>query len=283
MTIRRRADGARAWTGPGAAGRVAAHDGKTEQFEADVCVITPIGLDHMQYLGGTLAAIAAEKAGIFVAGKPVVAAPQDDLVRSVLEMEANEARAPLEFAAEPLLGYRIALAGSHQQWNAALAVAALHRLGLPLHTDSVRHGLANLSWPGRFEQIRPGVVLDGAHNPQAAAVLADTWRDLFPNQQAALVFSAVAAKDIQGILAILSPIAARIFLCPVATPRAVPACELAACLPPAAPPHAMFGDFQAAFAAARAHGAPILIAGSLFLVGEARAFLTDGTFQPSAQ
>ena len=134
----------------------------TTAVPADICVITPIGLDHMQYLGGTLAAIAAEKAGIFVTGKPVVAAAQADVVRSVLEKEANEARAPLEFVAEPLLGYPIALAGSHQQWNAALAVTALHRLGLPLHTDSVRHGLAHLAWPGRFEQIRPGVVLDGA-------------------------------------------------------------------------------------------------------------------------
>ena len=255
----------------------------TTAVPADVCVVTPIGLDHMQYLGDTLAAIAVEKAGIFVPGKPVVCAPQDEVVKQVLEKEANETRAPLEFIDQPLLGYPIALAGTHQQWNAALAVAALHRLGLPLNTDSVRYGLANLAWPGRFEIIRPGVVLDGAHNPHAATVLAETWQARFPNKKAALVFSAVAAKDIPGILAILGPIAARIFLCPVATPRAVPAAELAASLPPDAPPHATFENFQAAFAAARVHGAPILIAGSLFLVGEARAFLTDGTFQPSAQ
>ena len=255
----------------------------TTAVPADVCVITSIGLDHMQYLGNTLQDIAAEKAGIFVAGKPVISAPQEDAVRSVLAMEANVARAPLEFIDEPLLGYPIALAGRHQQWNAALAVAALHRAGLRLNLDSVRHGLANLSWPGRFEIIRPGVVLDGAHNPQAAMVLAETWQAKFPNRRAALVFSAVAAKDTTGILAILAPIAARIFLCPVATPRAVPALELAACLPPDAPAHAAFANFQAAFAAAQAHGAPILIAGSLFLVGEARAYLTDGTFQPGTQ
>jgi len=255
----------------------------TTAVPADVCVVTPIGLDHMQYLGDTLAAIAVEKAGIFVPGKPVVCAPQDEVVRQVLEKEANEARAPLEFIDQPLLGYPIALAGAHQQWNAALAVAALHRLGLPLHTDSVRYGLANLKWPGRFELIRPGVVLDGAHNPHAATMLAATWQAKFPNQKAALVFSAVAAKDIHGILAILAPITARIFLCPVATPRAVPPEDLAACLPPDAPPHELFENFPTAFAAAQSHGAPVLIAGSLFLVGEARAFLTNGTFQPSAQ
>lgn len=255
----------------------------TTAVPADVCVVTPIGLDHMHYLGDTLAAIAVEKAGIFVPGKPVVCAPQDEVVRQVLEKEANEVRAPLEFVADPLLGYPIALAGTHQQWNAALAVAALHRLGLPLNTDSVRYGLAKLAWPGRFELIRPGVVLDGAHNPQAATALAATWQARFPNHKAALVFSAVAAKDIPGILKILAPIAARIFFCPVATPRAVPAVELAASLPPDAPPHEISADFPAAFHAAQAHAAPILIAGSLFLVGEARAFLTDGTFQPSAQ
>jgi dihydrofolate synthase/folylpolyglutamate synthase len=255
----------------------------TTAVPADVCVVTPIGLDHMQYLGDSLTIIAAEKAGIFVPGKPVISAPQEKIVRFSLEKEANEARAPLEFVEEPLLGYPIALVGSHQQWNAALAVAALHRAGLPLNTDSVRYGLANLSWPGRFEVIRPGVVLDGAHNPQAATVLAETWQTKFPNNKATLVFSAVAAKDIAGILAVLAPIATRIFLCPVANPRAVPAAELAACLPPDAPPHELFDDFQAAFSAARAHSAPVLIAGSLFLVGEARAFLTDGTFQQSAQ
>jgi dihydrofolate synthase/folylpolyglutamate synthase len=255
----------------------------TTAVPADVCVITPIGLDHMQWLGDTLEKIAAEKAGIFVPGKPVISAPQEPGARLVLEQEANETRAPLEFVEEPLSGYPITLAGEHQRWNAALAVAALHRAGLPLNADSVRYGLSKVNWPGRFEEIQPGVVLDGAHNPHAARVLADIWQARFPGEKCALVFSAVAAKDIAGILEILAPLAARIFLCPVATPRAVPPQELAARLPAAAPPHELFDDFAAAFSAAQAHGGPILIAGSLFLVGEARARLTDAVFQPCAQ
>jgi dihydrofolate synthase/folylpolyglutamate synthase len=255
----------------------------TTAVPADVCVITPIGLDHMQWLGDTLAAIAAEKAGIFVTGKPVVSAPQEPEAKFVLEKAANEARSPLEFIAEPLLGYPIALLGGHQQWNAALAVAALHRAGLPLNSDSVRYGLAKLVWPGRFEEIEPGVVLDGAHNPHAAKVLADTWKSRFPGEKASLVFSAVAAKDISGILEILAPLASRMFLCPVDTPRAVSAAELAGFLPADAPPHETFANVEAAIAAAKAHGAPVLIAGSLFLVGEARARLTRKTFQPSSQ
>jgi dihydrofolate synthase/folylpolyglutamate synthase len=255
----------------------------TTAVPADVCVVTPIGLDHMQWLGDTLEAIAAEKAGIFVTGKPAISAPQEPAARFILEKEANETRAPIEFIEEPLLGYPMALAGEHQKWNAALAVTALHRAGLRLNSDSVRHGLVHVSWPGRFEEIQPGIILDGAHNPHSAKVLADTWLSHHSGKKAALVFSAVAAKDIAGILEILAPLAAKIFLCPVDTPRAVPAEELTAFLPPDAPPHEVFASFVPAFQAAQFHGGPILIAGSLFLVGEARAFLTGGDFQASSQ
>jgi dihydrofolate synthase/folylpolyglutamate synthase len=255
----------------------------TTAVPADVCVITPIGMDHTQWLGDTLEKIAAEKAGIFVSGKPAISAPQKPTARFVLEKEANETRTPLEFVEEPLSGYPLALAGEHQRWNAALAVAALHRAGLPLNSDSVRYGLANVTWPGRFEEIQPGVVLDGAHNPHAARVLAETWRAGFPGKKCSLVFSAVAAKDIAGILEVLAPLSSRIFLCPVDTPRSVPPEELAACLPANAPPHETFAGFQSAFAAAQSHGAPILIAGSLYLVGEARSHLTGSVFQPCSQ
>lgn len=255
----------------------------TTAVQADICVITPIGLDHMQWLGDSLEEIAREKAGILVPGKHAISAPQEGAARRVLEKEANELRTPLEFVEEPLLGYPMTLAGEHQKWNAALAVAALHRAGLRLNSDSVSHGLRTVIWPGRFEMIRPNVVLDGAHNPHAAKVLVATWHERFPGKQAELVFSAVAGKDIAGILEILTPLASRILLCPVDTPRAISAVEIAACLPPGSPPHEVFDTFEKAFTAAQSHGAPILVAGSLFLVGEARAFLTSEKFQPSDQ
>ena len=255
----------------------------TTAVPADVCVITPIGLDHMQWLGDTLEEIALEKAGIFVNGKPAICAPQTPGVLKILEQEANERRSPIEFIEEPLLGYPMALAGEHQTWNAALAVAALHRAGIHLSSDSVAYGLGHVNWPGRFEIIRPGVVLDGAHNPQAAEVLAATWRRSFPGKQTTLVFSAVAGKDVGGILATLAPLASRIFLCPVDTPRALSADELAGRLPADAPPHETFESFGKAFPAAISLGDPVLVAGSLFLVGEARALLTAGKFQPSSQ
>jgi dihydrofolate synthase/folylpolyglutamate synthase len=255
----------------------------TTAVPADVCVITPIGMDHMQWLGDTIEQIATEKAGIFLFGKPAISSPQDPAARAALEKAANETRAPLEFIEEPLGGYHIALAGDHQRWNAALAVAALHRAKLPLNADIVRHGLTHLKWPGRFEEIQPDVILDGAHNPHAAEILAKTWRERFGNRQAALVFSAVAAKDIAGILRHLAPLAAEIFICPVNTSRALPAAEIASALPATAPPHHCFDSFPAACAAAQASGLPVMVAGSLFLVGEARAHFTQDTFQPSSQ
>jgi dihydrofolate synthase/folylpolyglutamate synthase len=255
----------------------------TTAVPADVCVITPIGMDHTQWLGDTLEKIAKEKAGIFVTGKPTISSPQEPAARFVLEKEANEIRAPLEFIEERLLGYPLALAGSFQRWNAALAVAALYRAGLPLREENVRHGLLNVGWPGRFEEIRPGVILDGAHNPHAAHALAETWNERFPGKKCALVFSAVAGKEIAGILEVIAPLAEKIFLCPVATPRAVAPDELAACLPANAPPHEIHGSFATAFHAAKEGGAQILVAGSLFLVGEARALLTGTDFQPCTQ
>ncbi len=255
----------------------------TTAVPADLCLITPIGLDHMQYLGDTLEKIAREKAGIFVEGKPVISAPQASEAQRTLEKEANELRCPLEFIEKPLLGYPMALAGEHQLWNAALAVAALHRLGLALSSDSVSYGLRQVCWPGRFEMIQPQRILDGAHNPHAAEVLAATWRLSFPREKALLIFSAVEGKDLSGILVHLAPIASKIFICPVDSARAVPPTELAKHLPTDAPTYELFPDFEAAYDAASQYPGTILVAGSLFLVGQARAFLTAGNFQSSSQ
>ena len=96
-------------------------------------------------------------------------------------------------------------------------------------------------------------------------------------------FSAVAAKDVSGILHLLSPLAGRIHICPVDTPRAVPPEELAAALPEGAPPHVCHPSLEEALKAALESEDPLLIAGSLFLVGEAKAALQGGSFQSSTQ
>ena len=258
----------------------------TTAVPADVCAITPVGLDHMQWLGETVELIAAEKAGIFVEGKPAISAPQEASVRKVLEKEANQRRTPLAFVETPLAGYPVALPGVHQRWNAALALECLYAAEVRLDYEVVLHGLSTVCWPGRFERFSfqgREIVLDGAHNPQGAAVLAETWRGEFRGRKATLIFSAVAAKDIAGILAEVAPLAEVIHLCPVDTPRALPAEELASYLPAGAPLPVLHPSFDSAYEAALAGKGPLLVAGSLFLVGEARARLAGGVFQPCTQ
>ncbi len=258
----------------------------TTAVPADVCVITPIGLDHTQWLGDTIEKIATEKAGIILEKIPVISAPQHPDAAVVIAMTANEKRAPLTVVSNPALGYALSLPGPHQPWNAAAALAALNALGIALRYDSVQHGLANTRWPGRFESLslahQSPVILDGAHNPHAAEALVETWKHTHPNEKATLVFSAVSSKDIAGVLELLASIADHIHLCPVKSPRAVPVAELAAALPLGSP-HSCHEDFPAAFHAATASHATILICGSLYLVGQARAFLLGGSYQPSIQ
>lgn len=255
----------------------------TTAVPADVCVITPIGMDHQQWLGDTLEAIALEKAGILVEGKPAISASQEPAAAAVIEKQANQTRCPLHWVEEPLRGYTPALPGRHQLWNAALAVEALHQSGVALNADIIREGLARLNWPGRFERIRSNIILDGAHNPQAAAALAETWQQQFRGAKPSLIFSAVATKDIGGVLELLAPLSQRILFCPVDSPRAIPLPELSAALPVDAPPHANHPSLSQALEAAGEHDEPILIAGSLFLIGQARALLTQGRHQPSSQ
>jgi dihydrofolate synthase/folylpolyglutamate synthase len=257
----------------------------TTAVPADVCVITPIGMDHTQWLGDTLGKIAAEKAGIFLEGVPAVSSPQDDEARIALEKEANGRRTPLHFINEPLGGYGIALAGEHQKWNAALALAALHKLGVRLGYESVSEGLAKVSWPGRFERISSEgveVILDGAHNPHAGKVLRETWLREIGEGVGTLIFGAVESKDVAGILAELRGLTERMIFCKVGTMRGLPTDELRKFLTDGEQVPC-FGAFAAAMEAARKSGGPVLVAGSLFLVGEARAELLGGEFLSSVQ
>lgn len=254
----------------------------TTAVPADVCAITPVGLDHTQWLGSTLAEIAAEKAGILIEGRPAVIGPQSDEAAAVIEMEANQRRAPLHWIREPLRGYPLALAGEHQAWNAAIALECAHLAGVRLDFDVVSHALSSVRWPGRFEVIeRAGrtFVLDGAHNPDGAAALAETWRRRFAERRATLLFSAVASKDLAGIATTLAPLALRVVVCPVNSQRAVPVDQLAdlfdgavAACPDTAAALRALGDDEL-----------VLVAGSLFLVGEVKARLADDPWRPTEQ
>jgi dihydrofolate synthase/folylpolyglutamate synthase len=241
-----------------------------------VSVLTPIGLDHMQYLGGTLAAIAGEKVGIIKSGVPVVSAPQLPDAETVVRAASDAAGASLKFVRQPLgPDWPLALAGSHQRWNAALAFAALIASGLRPEPRVIREAFAKAEWPARFQRVDDRLVIDGAHNPSAASQLAATWREEFGDAKATLILGILADKDASGFAAALLPIAARVICVPVRSPRALPPVELAALVREHMPavPVSVAETVAGALTDARAGEGRILVAGSLFLAGEALAEL----------
>jgi dihydrofolate synthase/folylpolyglutamate synthase len=239
-----------------------------------VCAITAIALDHQQWLGATIAQIAAEKAGIFKPEVPVISATQTEEVERILRRHGTEIGAlVVAFAEEPWQDGPINLLGSHQLWNAALAVRALALSGLVIKREAILQGLREVQWEGRFQCVRPRVVLDGAHNPAAAAQLVQTWREVFGDERATLVLGILADKDVRGIGAELLPLAARVIAVPVQNPRTSQPDDLLAVLRELAPglPCSGVGDLGAALTEAEVHGERVLVCGSLFLVGEALA------------
>ena len=190
--------------------------------DADVAVVTSIGIDHVDYLGSTREAIGREKAGIFRAGRPAICGDADP--PASLVAHADAIGAPLwrigrdyTFMASDLqwrysgpAGARHALPfpalrGAHQLGNAATALAALDALRdrLPVAANAIRTGLVDVELPGRFHVLpgRPAMVLDVAHNPHAARVLADTLGAMSFHPATLAVFGMLADKDIDGVVA----------------------------------------------------------------------------------
>jgi len=236
-----------------------------------VSVIAPIGLDHEKWLGDTLEKIAAEKAGIIKPGVPVVSAPQEPVVRRVLEHKAATMGAALRFVDLAFDG-PVALAGSHQKWNAALALAALDESGAVSDDPSRRRGLARVHWPGRFQRFGDDLVIDGAHNPPAAEVLLAAWREVFGSAKAQLIFGAMNDKDVPALLHILRGISDQVWLVPVRSSRSASVDVLRGMAAAAGFSATHADELPVALAAARAKG-PTLVAGSLFLAGETLALL----------
>lgn len=251
-----------------------------------VSVITPIGLDHQQWLGSTLTEIAGEKAGIIKRGVPVVSAPQDPEAAQVLRAAADRAGSRLTFIDQPFMDFPLPLAGEHQQWNAALALAAIEAAALQPKAAAICHGLQTTGFPARFQSLRDGrIILDGAHNPHGVRQLVATWKSLFGSERARLVFGAVAEKDCRQSLALLSGIAAEAILVTVDSLRAVPAAELATAWSEAAPHLPCRTGNLAEVLTDSADGFPrLLICGSLYLCGEVLAHF-EGLqgFESSAQ
>jgi dihydrofolate synthase/folylpolyglutamate synthase len=259
----------------------------TNAVQSDVAVITPIDLDHEKWLGNTLAEIAGEKAGIIKAGVPVVSACQRPEAEEVIRARAAECRSPVQFVNETYKRSPVALRGEYQKQNAALAIASIHAANIQLHEKAIVRGLAAVEWPARFQRWDERTIIDGAHNPGAASILAQTWREVFSEQKATLVLAVLVDKDLRGICEALTPIADSILLPQIRSERAALPEELARVVSNIAPslPCFVTPTIEEALALARAKPNPVLITGSLHFAGEVLAHLRGepAAFEECAQ
>ena len=222
----------------------------TNVVEADVAVITPIGIDHQHFLGDTIEEIATEKSGIIHPDAIAVSAPQDDVVLDILRERAEEVGAELKvegrdfgvLTREVAVGGQLIslrgiagehpdlllnLHGAHQASNAALAVAAVEAFigggEQPLAEEVLAAGLASATSPGRLEVVRrsPTVIVDAAHNPHGAAVLAEALGDSFTFSHLVGVVSIFKDKDVVGILEALEPALDEVVVTRSTSPRAM--------------------------------------------------------------
>jgi dihydrofolate synthase/folylpolyglutamate synthase len=231
----------------------------TNVVDAEVAVVTPVALDHVDYLGTTVAEIATEKAGIIKPDAAVILAAQSEeaaapLLRRAAEVGAVVAREGLEFG---VLDRRVAvggqsltlqglsgvykelflpLHGAHQAQNAACALAAVEAFfgagaaGGALDAQLVQGAFASVRSPGRLEAVRsaPTILLDAAHNPHGVAATLAAVAEAFEFRRLVVVLGVVAAKDVTGMLELLEPAVDELVVTQNSSTRAVPVDELAA-------------------------------------------------------
>ena len=282
----------------------------TNAVKPVVSVITPIAMDHQQWLGDTLTKIAGEKAGIIKPGVPVISAPQHPDAEAVLRAAAAAAGTTIHFIMKPWTRINTAvheesghsvrpclktgqqnvdpphlpLAGEHQQWNAALALAALEAAGCLPKPPAVLSGLASTIWPARFQSLLSGrLVIDGAHNPHSIARLVATWQEQFGTEKAHLIFGAVEGKDHDISLPLLAGIISKVTFVTVDSPRAIPSAALFETwqniVPEIPCEEALLKDALAGIS----EGPRRLLCGSLYLCGEVLSLTGGCAFEPSSQ
>ncbi len=243
-------------------------------------VITPIALDHQQWLGTSLEEIAAEKAGIIKPAVPVVTGPQTPEVARVLDQTARRCGSGLVHAGdslsseyESLLCSR--LPGQHQRQNAAIALATIEMLAgqFPVSESAKRFGLQSVEWPGRLQRIQKDkqtVLLDCAHNDAGFAALLKALPALNLTRPSAFIVGLAADKDVASILRRLSGCDDEFHFVPLPMERSTPPETLAGILKDFAPDscvriHGSTAEALKATCMLRS----IIVTGSFFLAGEA--------------
>lgn len=282
----------------------------TNVVEPLVAAITTIGLDHEAYLGSTLDAIAYEKAGIIKQGVPLVIGRIDASPRRVIEDRALVQVAPVyglgrefrcdgastadcDYAGMAARYEHLAcpLRGRFQLDNLACALALVELAGdrgLAVTETAVRIGLQQVAWEGRLETVgdAPTVMLDGAHNPAAAVVLAEylaEWRRARPTARVSLILGMMRDKHPREFLAPLLPLIDRLILTQADLPRASTGADLRDLLRDSAPFAEVAATPADALACAKRSASPsdlICVTGSLMLVGEVKALLRGCSLSP---
>ncbi|HEX5767055.1 MAG TPA: bifunctional tetrahydrofolate synthase/dihydrofolate synthase [Burkholderiales bacterium] len=262
-------------------------------LDADCAVLTSVGIDHVDYLGPDRESIGREKAGIFRAGRPAVLA-EPDPPQSVRQAVAEKLFLGKDF------GFTVhdaqwnywgpkgrraglahpALRGAMQLRNASAALCALDALALPVAMQEVRRGLAEVALPGRFQVLpgRPQVILDVAHNVEAAKVLADNLLASGYASETIAVCGMLRDKDIGGVLRALAPRVTRWHFASLPGPRGASAEQLEQKLSESRAVVEEFASPTAAFIAARERaeeGDKIVVFGSFLTVGEVMAWLKN--------
>jgi dihydrofolate synthase/folylpolyglutamate synthase len=241
-------------------------------------VITNIAFDHEQWLGDTLEKIAAEKAGIIKPGIPVVTSVKNPEELAAIEKIARKKNAPLTIIQKPESRSRKSgsLLGEHQKINAALAAATVRVLQkeISVTEKQIEIGLQHVNWPGRLQLVeRPGgqrFLLDGAHNVAGAKALREALEKDFPVKRRTLILGILQDKNWREVCEMLSPLAVKIFVVPVASERTSDPNELAEICLANNPAGKVFAEASLAEALKKAGDAEfIVITGSLYLIGEA--------------
>jgi dihydrofolate synthase/folylpolyglutamate synthase len=282
----------------------------TNVTDPRVALITNVDFDHVDFLGSTLAAIAAEKAGVIKPHRAVISGVEDPEASAVIRRRAQESTADLlEMASltrvtnlravqgryefdltidqQQFSGLASPMLGKFQVKNTAAAVAAVWRLvgeGFEIPRRSILQGLRATVWPGRLELIlrQPLVLLDGAHNPAAARALATFIREELPGRRLRVIYASMRDKAMGEISEILFPLAEEVFLTRPDLARAATPEEIQATL--RFRPTALRVVPEPARALEEACGASspddvVLVVGSLFLVGAIKKAQREGTLQ----
>jgi dihydrofolate synthase/folylpolyglutamate synthase len=266
-------------------------------------LITNIGRDHEKYLGRSILKIAGEKAGIIKKGRPLITAATQPRVLRLFSKICQEKGAPYyrvgrEFRhvrhGERNFDYEglhrkfwsvaLNLGGPHQIINATTALGAmevLDDLGYPVSNDAMIEGLREVDWPGRLELIcsSPRVLLDGAHNPAGALVLKESLETEFQYRHLILLMGVMKDKDIPSILHLLTPLADHLILTQPHSDRAAPPTLLKKRLGQNGQKAEIIEDLKEAIEKGLSMTGEedlLCITGSLYTVGEARAYFRPG-------